>query len=54
MQRTAGRAAVPLSMTSTFNQQPRVVSVAVAHPCLVRLKQMQDMKQYERSAARQR
>jgi hypothetical protein len=30
MQRTAGRAAFPLSMTSTFNQQRRALSPAVA------------------------
>ena len=30
MQRTAGRPAFPLSMTSTFNQQPRAISPVVA------------------------
>ena len=30
MQRTAGRSAFPLSMTSTFNQQPHAPSPAVA------------------------
>jgi hypothetical protein len=30
MQRTTGRSAFELSMTSTFNQQPRALSPAVA------------------------
>jgi hypothetical protein len=36
MQRTAGRSAFPLSMTSTFNQQRRALSPAVADLVLVR------------------